>query len=320
MSLLKECKAFKPFKYPWAYETWLTHENMHWLHTEVPMADDIADWKGKLTDGEKDLCTQIFRFFTQADIEVNDCYMRKYLSVFKPIEVQMMLSGFSNRENVHIAAYSHLIDSLGMPDSIYQEFLNYKEMKDKYDYMQKFNCNTKEGIATTLAVFGGFTEGVQLFGTFAILLNFQRFNKLKGMGQIVAWSVRDEDLHCASITRLFNEFIHENPEVWNEKLKHDIYEACSTIIHFEDAFIDLAFSIVKELDDLTPKDIKKYIRYIADRRLEGLGLKPIYQVDANPLPWIDLLLGAKEHANFFEAKPTSYSKGAITGDWTDSQW
>jgi len=316
MSLLDAKPIYKPFSYPWAYDAWLLQQKIHWLPEEVPLADDVRDWKQNLTPAEKHLLTQIFRFFTQADIEVNNCYMKHYSQVFQPTEVQMMLSAFSNTETIHIAAYSHLLDTIGMPETEYQAFMKYKEMKDKYDYMQKFGVDTKENIAITLAVFGGFTEGLQLFASFAILLNFQRFNKMKGMGQIVAWSVRDETLHTNSIIKLFRTFIQENPEVWGESLKSSIYEACATIVHFEDAFIDLAFE-VGDIEGLTSRDVKKYIRYIADRRLLQLGLKEIYLVEDNPLTWLDEILNGVEFANFFENRVTEYSKASTEGTWDD---
>jgi ribonucleoside-diphosphate reductase beta chain len=280
------------------------------------LADDVRDWKHNLTASEKNLLAQIFRFFTQADIEVNNCYMKHYAQVFKPTEVQMMLAAFSNMETVHIAAYSHLLDTIGMPETEYQAFMKYKEMKDKYDYMHKFGIETKKDIATTLAAFGGFTEGLQLFASFAILLNFQRFGKMKGMGQIVAWSVRDESLHTSSIIKLFRTFVQENPEVWGEELKGRIYEACATIVHFEDAFIDLAFEM-GNVEGLTAREVKRYIRYIADRRLGQLGLKDIYMIDTNPLPWLDEILNGVEHTNFFENRVTEYSKASTTGTWEE---
>ena len=183
MTLLKANPIYKPFSYPWAYEAWHTQQKIHWLPEEVPLADDVKDWKYNLSSGEKHLLTQIFRFFTQADIEVNNCYMKHYSKVFQPTEIQMMLSAFSNMETIHIAAYSHLLDTIGMPEIEYQAFMKYKEMKNKYDYMQIFGVDTNQDIAATLAVFGAFTEGLQLFASFAILLNFPRFNKMKGMGQ-----------------------------------------------------------------------------------------------------------------------------------------
>ena len=317
MSLLDAKPIYKPFNYPWAYEAWHTQQKIHWLPEEVPLGDDIQDWKHKLSAGEKHLLTQIFRFFTQADIEVNNCYMQHYSKVFKPTEVQMMLSAFSNMETIHIAAYSYLLDTIGMPETEYSAFLKYKEMKDKYDYMHKFNTDTPRDIAITLAVFGAFTEGLQLFSSFAILLNFQRFNKMKGMCQIVTWSVRDETLHTNSIIRLFKTFIQENPEVWTEELRSTLYEACATIVHFEDAFIELAFE-VGDIEGLTARQMKQYIRYIADRRLMQLGLKEIYMADHNPLPWLDEILNGVEHANFFENRVTEYTKAATTGTWEEA--
>jgi ribonucleoside-diphosphate reductase beta chain len=317
MSLLDAKPIYKPFSYPWAYEAWLTQQKIHWLPEEVPMADDVKDWKKNITDSEKYLLTQIFRFFTQADIEVNNCYMRHYSRVFKPTEVQMMLSAFSNMETIHIAAYSHLIDTLGMPEVTYQEFMLYKEMKDKYDYMQQFNVNSKRDIAKTLAVFGAFTEGLQLFASFAILLNFQRFGKMKGMGQVVTWSARDESLHTNSIIKLFKTFIGENPEVWNDELKRELYIACDTIVNHEDAFIDLAFNISGSIQGLTSKEVKEYIRFIGDRRLMQLDLQPIFGITKNPLPWLDEILNGVEHTNFFENRVTEYTKAATEGTWDD---
>lgn len=316
MSLLDANPVYKPFRYPWAYDAWLTQQQVHWLPEEVPLADDVKDWHNNLSAGERHTLTQIFRFFTQADIEVNNCYMKHYSRVFQPTEVQMMLAAFSNTETIHIAAYSHLLDTIGMPETEYQAFLLYKEMKDKYDYMQQFGVETKSDIAKTLAVFGGFTEGLQLFASFAILLNFPRHNKMKGMGQIVTWSVRDESLHTDSIIKLFHTFISENPEIWTDEFQRELYIACSTVLEHEDAFIDLAFEL-GGVEGLVAADVKKYIRFIADRRLSQLGLQPIYRIESNPLPWIDEILNGVEHTNFFENRSTEYSKAATQGSWED---
>ena len=246
-----------------------------------------------------------------------NCYMKHYSRVFQPTEIQMMLSAFSNMETIHVAAYSHLLDTIGIPEGEYAAFLKYEEMKAKYDYMQGFNVDSNEGIAKTLAVFGAFTEGLQLFASFAILLNFPRHNKMKGMGQVVTWSVRDESLHCNSIIKLFKTFIEENPEVWNDRFKNELYEACKAIVHHEDAFIDLAFEM-GDIEGLAADEVKKYIRFIGDRRLIQLGLDPIFGVKDNPLAWIDEILNGVEHANFFEARVTEYTKAATSGSWQDA--
>ena len=316
MSLLDAKPIYKPFAYPWAYDAWLMQQRIHWLPEEVPLSDDVKDWKKNLNESEKNLLTQIFRFFTQSDIEVNNCYMRHYSRVFKPTEVQMMLSAFSNMETIHIAAYSHLLDTIGMPETEYQAFLKYKEMLDKYDYMKQFGVDTPRDIAITMAVFGAFTEGLQLFASFAILLNFPRFGKMKGMGQIVSWSVRDETLHTNSIIRLFKTFVQEN-DLWDEALQKEIYKACDTIVTHEEAFIDLAFGM-GPIEGLTPVEVKKYVKYIADRRLMQLDLQPIYHSDKNPLPWLDEMLNAVEHTNFFENRVTEYTKAATQGTWEEA--
>jgi ribonucleoside-diphosphate reductase beta chain len=316
-NLMQDRIGYKPFAYPWAYEAWLMQQRIHWLPEEIPMADDVKDWNTKLSAGEKNLLTQIFRFFTQSDIEVNNCYNRHYMKVFKPTEVLMMLTAFSNMETVHVAAYSHLLDTIGMPEAEYSAFMEYAEMKDKYDYMHGFNVDNKHSIAMTMAVFGAFTEGLQLFASFAMLMNFPRFNKMKGMGQVITWSVRDETLHCQCVTKLFNTFIQENPEIWTDQLRTEITEACRKIVGMEDKFIDLAFEM-GAVEGLTAEDVKGYIRFIADRRLRSLNLEPIFNTSKNPLPWMDLMLNADEHANFFEQRATEYARAATQGSWDDA--
>ncbi len=195
--------------------------------------------------------------------------------------------------------------------------MKYKEMKDKFDYMQGFNINSKRDIALTMAVFGGFTEGLQLFASFAMLMNFPRFNKMKGMGQIVTWSVRDETLHTLSVIRLFKTFLEENPEIWTQDLQDEITQACKTIVTHEDAFIDLAFEM-GPIEGLTAQEVKDYIRYIGDRRLTQLGLKPVFGIEKNPLPWMDAMLNGAEHTNFFENRATEYSKASTQGSWEEA--
>jgi len=316
-TLLNAPPTYRPMKYPWAFEAWHQQQKVHWLALEIPMGDDVNDWQNKLTPEEKNLLTQIFRFFTQADVEVGNCYNRMYMKVFRPTEVLMMLTAFSNIETVHMQAYAHLLDTLGMPEVEFSAFMKYKEMKDKYDYMQGFSVENKREIAKTLAAFGAFTEGLQLFASFAMLLNFPRFNKMKGMGQVVSWSVRDESLHCDNIIRLFRTFVQENPEIWDDQLRAEIYDICRAIVEHEDAFIDLAFEL-GGIQGMTPEEVKQYIRFIANRRLAQLSLNPIYEGAVNPFQWIDAMMNAVEHANFFEARATEYSKAATLGTWEEA--
>ena len=313
LKLNDERNYFKPFNYPWAYEAWLKHEQSHWLHTEVPMAEDVQDWKKKLSKEEKHFLTQIFRFFTQGDIDVAGGYVKNYLPNFPQPEIRMMLSGFAAREALHIAAYSHLIETLGLPETTYNEFLQYVEMKEKHDYITDLGV---ENVAENIAVFSAFTEGMQLFSSFIMLLNFPRHGKMKGMGQIVTWSIVDETQHAESMIKLFRTYIEENRELWNDELKGKIYTIATRMVELEDKFIDLAFG-TGAIEGLTSEEVKKYIRYIADRRLISLGLKGVFKVKRNPLPWVEEMINAPTHTNFFENRATDYAKGALTGNWGD---
>lgn len=317
-SLLEDRNHFKPFNYPWAYEAWLQHEQAHWLHTEVPMAEDVKDWKNKLSAEEKRFLTNIFRFFTQGDIDVAGGYVNNYLPYFKQPEIRMMLMGFAAREALHIAAYSHLIETLGMPESTYSEFLDYIEMKEKHDYVLELSSKngTKESTATHIAVFSAFTEGMQLFSSFIMLLNFPRHGLMKGMGQIVTWSIVDETMHAENMIKLFKEYIRENNEIWNDELKSKIYSIAEKMVELEDKFIDLSFA-GNQMRNLTAEEVKQYIRYIADRRLISLGMKGIFKVKNNPLPWVEEMINAPVHGNFFENRVTDYAKGALKGSWQD---
>ena len=311
--LTHERKSFKPFHYPWAFSLWEKHESAHWLPKEVPLHDDLKDWK-KLSEKERTFLTNIFRFFTQGDIDVADGYVKDFLPYFPQPEVRMMLLSFAAREAIHIVAYSHLIESLGMPESTYDEFLQYKEMKDKHDFVEQFVTGDKNQMLQNIAAISAFTEGLQLFSSFAMLLNFPRHGKMKGMGQIVTWSILDESMHVEGMVELFRTFVKENRAIWTDEVKSQIYSTAEKMVELEDNFIDLCFGVY-EFEGLNKEDLKKYIRYIADRRLLQMGMKGIFKQKVNTLPWVDEMINAPIHTNFFENRSTDYAKGALTGSW-----
>ena len=316
MNLLTEREYYKPFVYPCAFEFYKKQQQMHWLPDEVPLQDDIKDYNQKLSEGERTLIDNIFKFFTQADVDVCCGYAKHYLPTFKQPEITMMLVSYAAMEAVHQEAYSLLLETLGKSDEQYSEFFEIQAMSEKHDYLTDFNMNTPHEMAKTMAVYSGFTEGVQLFSSFAILLNYPRHNLMKGMGQIVTWSIRDESLHVEGLSKLFRTFIAENPDIWTDKLKYEIYCAAERVVELEDHFIDVCFDKA-EIPDLTAKEVKEYIRYIADRRLLGLGMKAIFKSTVNPLPWIDMQVNAVEHTNFFENRATEYAKASTQGNWQD---
>jgi ribonucleoside-diphosphate reductase beta chain len=308
LDITQERTTFKPFKYPWAYDAWLQHEQSHWLHTEVPMSEDVKDYK-KLSKHEQEFLTKILRFFVQGDLDIGSGYHDHYIPVFKQPEVRMMMSGFAGREALHVAAYAHLIETLGLPESTYNEFLQYKEMVEKHDYINNLSAAP---MAEKIAAISAFGEGMQLFSSFVMLLNFARNGKLKGLGQIIAWSIVDETQHAEGMIKVYREYVKHNKD---ESTSDRIKEIADQMVGLEDQFVDLAFSMV-EVEKLTKEEVKQYIRYIADRRLISMGMKGIYKIKKNPLPWVDGMLGVS-HTNFFEQRVTDYSKGATTGTWDD---
>ena len=325
IGLLTATGTYNVERYPWAYEFWKRQQQIHWMGEEVPLGNDIKDWASdRVTETERNLLTQIFRFFTQSDVEVGDNYMKRYIPIFQPLEIQMMMAAFSNMETVHIDAYALLLKTLGMPQAEFEAFRDYSEMRAKADYMHTFGVGTVADMARTLAMFGAFTEGMSLFASFAMLLNFPRHNKMNGMGQIVSWSVRDESLHCEGITKLYHAWNAETGAV-TRAVADDIIDVAKTMVGLEEGFVDLAFGM-GEIEGMSAADIKSYVHYIADWRLSQLKLTPVFgyfakgdnaysQVKPHPLPWLVEILNGVEHANFFEQRSTEYSKGASKGNW-----
>ena len=313
-SLLAFSEAYKPFYYPWAVEMVVRHEKVHWIEDEVDLSEDVSDWKSnKLSDSERDYITNVLRLFTQSDVAVGQNYFDQFLPKFKNNEIRNMLGSFASREGIHQRAYALLNETLGLPDSDFHAFLEYKEMADKVDFMMDSDVSTHKGIGLALAK-SVFNEGVSLFASFIMLLNFQRFGKMKGCGKIVEWSVRDESMHVEGIAKLFRAFCSEKPKIVNDEFKKEIYKMSDKIVELEDKFVDMTYAL-GEPEGLKAEDVKTYIRYIADRRLLQLGLKTNFKVKENPIPWLEWILNAADHTNFFENRVTEYEVAGLSGSW-----
>ena len=310
-------QTYKPFYYSWAGDLTVRHEKAHWIEDEIDLGEDVSDWKtNKVTPVEKDYITNILRLFTQSDVAVGQNYYDQFIPKFKNNEVRNMLGSFANREGVHQRAYALLNDTLGLPDSEYHAFLEYKEMTDKIEFMQKADTTTQRGLALALAK-SVFNEGVALFASFVMLLNFQRVGKMKGMGKVVEWSIRDESMHVEGNSRLFKAFVAEHPKLVDNEFKKEIYVMAKDSVKLEDKFIELAYEM-GEIQGLTMEEVKTYIRYITDRRLLQLGLKTNFKVKNNPLPWLEWILNGADHTNFFENRVTEYEVAGLTGSWDNA--
>lgn len=337
MSLLESKNTFRPLEYPEAFGYWITHDAMVWHYSEVPLAQDILDYNNS-DEEDKEVISSIMRLFTQNDIEVGGGY-DTLLRIFKPTEVKMMLRSNADRESTHIAAYSLFTETLGFPDEFYVEYLEDETMKSKIDFVsdsqvkkyEKYEQEYKEDntvvtnetldeyikrrfiqdVMYMLAVYASFTEGVSLFAQFAMLLKFQFLGKFKGLGQIVEWSIKDEEAHVTSNSWLFRQFVAENREYLTDSVKHRIYSAARSIVQKEEELVDKI-----NPTHIDKEELKQYIRYIADQRLKLIGFKANYNVPENPLPFMEEVTG-QVMTNFFEGKETGYTKNSLQGSWDD---
>ena len=312
---MKPRGTFSPFEYPQAFEYFTKQNQAHWLWTEVPMSGDITDWNSVLTVSEKNVVTGILKGFTHTETLVGEYWTNRVFKWFPKPEIKAMCSAFGNMESVHAKAYNYLAESLGLME--FEAFVNEPAAKAKVDHILNTNGKSKEAIAMSLAVFSAFTEGVNLFSSFAVLLNFSRFNKLKGVGQIISWSIRDESLHSEAGCYLFRTLVKENPEIFTKEFKGQIYEAARLSVELEDNFIDMVF---KEgtVEGLDPSDLKQFIRYRANVKLADLGLKQNWKtLDRDAVTritsWFDIMSSGVQLQDFFAGRVTDYSKGHI--DW-----
>jgi glutaredoxin 3 len=314
MSMLEYSKVYKPFDYAWCMEMVDKHEKVHWGVWECKLQEDIAQWKsGEISGIEKNHITQILRLFTQSDVVVGGNYCDLFIPKFKNNQIRSMLLTFANREVVHQTAYALLNDTLGLSDSDYSAFLEYQEMKDKIEFMETNDVSTLSGLGKALAQ-STCNEGMSLFSAFAMLLNYQRFGKMKGMCEIVEWSIRDETIHVEGMVKLFREFCKEHPRVVNDKFKSEIYQMFIQAVSLEDKVIDLTYKM-GDVKGLNKEEVKEYIRYLADRRLTMLGLKPNWNIEKNPIPWLDWIISGDSFKNFFEGTVTDYNASGMTGQW-----
>jgi ribonucleoside-diphosphate reductase beta chain len=310
-------KAFKPMVYPEFWDAYMAHFKTMWVPEEVRMADDIIDWNTRLTDKQKALLSNIFRFFVTGDMDVSSGYLDHLIPLVKNIQARAMLVSFADREFIHVRSYAYLIDSLGMPDRLYKEFRQYKEMTAKHEFVFKplVGFDEYETLIANLALFSGGAEGLQLFSSFAILLSFGKDHLLKETMQIIRFSSLDESHHVNGNMLLLNKTKELYPHAWNEKVKTHVIDTIKEMVKLEDDFVELCFSTGEAAYNLTAEQVKGFVRHLADTRLKQMGLMPIYDVE-NPLPWVDEIINGVNFANFFERGVVEYAMGSGTGSWS----
>jgi ribonucleoside-diphosphate reductase beta chain len=321
--ITQERVVYKPFEYPEAHDYWMKQQQAHWLHTEVPMMSDVNDWKQNLNKTEKNIIGSILKGFAQTETVVNDYWSGLVTKWFRKPEIIKMAVTFGSFETIHAEAYSLLNEELGLDD--FSEFLEDEttmakiqaimDVRDSHD--DEPNWHER---ARSLAIFSAFTEGVNLFSSFAILLSFKLQNKLKGVGQIVEWSIRDESLHSEAGCWLFRQLLEEKPELNTPELKAAVEEAARLSLKLELDFIDKVYEM-GDLEGCTKYDLVSFIKYRVNTKMSDLGYGPIVNdIDKDAIKrmkWFDSLSAGKQHTDFFASRVTNYSKGVQNWDAND---
>ena len=320
MGLFEERIAYKPFEYPEYYtEGWLKQAQAFWLHTEIPMSGDVKDWNEKLTKEEKNLVGNILLGFAQTECAVSDYWTQNVVSWFPKHEIQQMAMMFGSQETIHAVAYSYLNETLGLED--FEAFLHEPATAERFDNLVATTDNDTKSIGRSLAIFSAFAEGVSLYSAFAVLYSFQLRNLLKGIGQQMKWSVRDESLHSKMGCQLFRHMCEEDNTLLST-CREDIVKAAETMVELEIKYIDKMFEM-GDIEGISAIDLKQFIKKRANEKLVELGYVDLgsyfaYDVKAaSNLDWFYHLTGGVTHTDFFAIRPTDYSKAGENEDYED---
>lgn len=318
MGLFTPRIEYKPFEYPDYYtEGWLKQAQAFWLHTEISMSGDLKDWNEKLNEKEKNLVGNILLGFAQTECAVSDYWTQKVVGWFPKHEIQQMAMMFGSQETIHAVAYSYLNETLGLED--YKAFLHEPATAERFNNLVGYEGNSHTGIAKSLAVFSAFAEGVSLYSAFAVLYSFQMRNLLKGIGQQMKWSVRDESLHSKMGCKLFRDMCGENNQLLH-LCREDIIKAAETMVTLEIKYIDKMFE-AGEIEGINSYDLIQFIKKRTNEKLVELGYTdlgsyfPFNKDAAANLDWFYHLTGGHTHTDFFAIRSTDYSKAGEGEDY-----
>ena len=313
MTVFNPSESYSPI-YPQAVEIVQKHERAHWGEWEVKLDSDMEDWRlDKLSKSEKTFISSVLRLFTQSDVAVASDYYDNLIPVIRNNEYRNMLGSFAAREGTHQRAYALLNDTLGKGADFYIEFNQFREMRDKIEWMMGVKNDSPRNVALGIAK-QVMAEGVMLFGIFALLLNLQRRGLLLGMGDVNQWSVRDESIHVEGLEALFKTIVQEFPEIVDDEFKREVYELSREVVVLEDAYLGLVFTDGSS-EGVSEEDTRQYVRAMTDYRMEQLGFKAQFEAK-NPYLWLNWLLSGNTVENFFENNTTGYSKDSMVGTYS----
>lgn len=324
--LFAERVEYKPFEYPIYYtEGWLKQAQAFWLHTEISMQGDVKDWNENLNESEKNLVGNILLSFAQTECAVSDYWTGMVTKWFPKHEIKQMAMIFGSQETIHAVAYSYLNETLGLED--FRAFLREPSSSARFEFLLNTandythedlirSSDARKDVAGSLAIFSAFGEGVALYSSFAVLYSFQMRNLLKGIGQQMKWSVRDESLHSKMGCQLFRHMCEDYPEL-KGAVQSQVEEAAKLMVEMEMNFIDKMFEM-GDLENLKSDDLKNFIKKRANEKLNEIGYEAIFGYDkesADQLDWFYHLTGGVTWTDFFAIRSTDYSKAGEDENW-----
>ena len=311
-----------PFNYTWAWDKYLAGCANHWMPQEINMQRDIELWKRAdgLTDDERLIIKRNLGFFVTADsLAANNIVLGTYRHITAP-ECRQYLLRQAFEEAIHTHAYQYIVQSLGLDESeIFNAYHEVKCIRDKDDFLIPFietltDPNFKTGtpqadqdLLKSLIVFSCIMEGLFFYVGFVQILSMGRQNKMTGAAEQYQYILRDESMHCNFGIDLVNTIKMENPHLWTESFKEEIRVLFKRGVELEYAYAE--DTMPRGVLGLNASQFKEYLRFIANRRCQQIGIDPLFEKAENPFPWMSEVMDLKKEKNFFETRVTEYQTG-----------
>lgn len=312
-----------PLKYQWAYDLYKTMKNNHWEPEDIPMQKDVEQWRdttGSISDIDRWIIKMAIGYFSAAEGIVGDNIIHVTREVVTAPELKLVLGRHAHEENIHADSLVYMISSLGLnPHECEAMFEDVPTIKAKNSLVVNNSRNmrrdldltvlrNKQELAKNVFLFGQCMEGTQFYGLFGMVLSLYRQNKFPGIGQMFRYTLRDESNHISVFKNLLLELIDENPEIWTSEFQNELTTLMKEAVSLEKAFINDCLPV--NALGLSAEEFTQYIDYIADRRLESVGLNPLNPGIKNPLPWLAEMMDIQKEQNFFEGRVTEYQKSS----------
>ncbi|MCB1235829.1 MAG: ribonucleotide-diphosphate reductase subunit beta [Verrucomicrobiae bacterium] len=319
----RQSEAFNllPLKYGWAYDLYRKMKANHWEPEDIQMQKDIEQWQGdELAESERWIIRMGIGYFSAAEGIVGDNILHVIREKVTAPELKLVLGRHAHEENIHADSLLYMISSLGInPHECEAMFEQIPTIKRKNEFITRISHavrrdmdltdpENKKLFAKNIFLFGQCMEGTQFYGLFGMILSLYRQNKFPGIGQMFRYTLRDESNHIELLRNLFMDLIGENMEIWTPEFKEDLIATMVEAIDLEKEFINDCLPVSSV--GLSAPEFCQYIDFIADRRLEGVGLRQLNPGVKNPFPWLAETMDIKKEANFFEQRVTEYQKSS----------